>query len=166
MSVHGPVTSLLYIQQCECLLCMLGQVSSCNDELAVQEDMETPGGEGSAQLKMQQGNTLKSLSRTFKPAGLSKPGKSDTQKPTAPLKATKPDLAKPTGVSKQGKPPEKVPKLFTRFMCRLVCHNISFCMLNPEPFGVVKTGKTTLILNDDILCKDIIRNMPSFCKCR
>ena len=111
MSVHGLVTSLLYIPQCECLLCMLGQVSSCNDELAVQEDMETPGGEGGATLRMQQGNTLKSLSRTFKPAGLSKPGKSDTQKPTAASKATKPDATKPAGVSKQGKPPEKVRKL-------------------------------------------------------
>ena len=89
---------------------MLGQVSSCNDELAVQEDMETPGGEGSAQLKMQQGNTLKSLSRTFKPAGLSKPGKNDTQKPAAASKATKPDATKSAGVSKQGKPPEKVRK--------------------------------------------------------
>ena len=78
MSAHGPVTSLLYIQQCECLLWLLGRVSSCNDELAVQVDMETPGGEGSAGLRMQQGNMLKSLSRTFKPAGLSKPGKSDT----------------------------------------------------------------------------------------
>ena len=68
--------------------------------------METPGGEGSAGLRMQQGNLLKSLSRTFKPAG-----KSDTQKPTAALKATKPDATKPAMVSKQGKPPEKVIKL-------------------------------------------------------
>jgi hypothetical protein len=111
MRVHGPVTSLLYIPQCECLLCMLGQVSSCNDELAVQEDIETPGVKGSAMPRMQQGNMLKSLSRTCKPAGLSKPGKSDTQKPTAASKAIKPDATKPAGVSKQGKPPEKVRKL-------------------------------------------------------
>lgn len=86
-------------------------MSSCNDELAVQEDMETPGGEGSAGRKMQPGNMLKSLSMTPKAAGLSKPGKSDTQKPTGASKATKPDATKPAGVSKQGKPPEKVRKL-------------------------------------------------------
>ena len=86
-------------------------MSSCNDELAMQEDIETPGGEGSAGLRMQQGNMLKSLSRTFKHAGLSKPGKSDTQKLAAASKATKPDATKPAGVSKQGKPPEKVRKL-------------------------------------------------------
>ena len=59
---------------------------------------------------MQQGNMLKSLSRTFKPAGFSKPGKSNTQKPAAASKATKPDATKPTGVSKQGKLSEKVRK--------------------------------------------------------
>ena len=41
---------------------------SCNDELAVHEDMETPGGEESAGRRMQPGNMLKSLSRTPKPA--------------------------------------------------------------------------------------------------
>ena len=54
--------------------------------------METPGGEGSAKTTMQPGNTLKSLSRTPRPAGLPKPGKSDTQKTTAAPKASKHDV--------------------------------------------------------------------------
>ena len=73
--------------------------------------METPGGEGNAGRRLQPGNMLKSLSRTPKPAGLPKPGRSDTQKPTAASKASKPDATKPAGVLKQGKPPEKVRKL-------------------------------------------------------
>jgi hypothetical protein len=73
--------------------------------------METPGGEGSAGRRMQPGNLLKSLSRTPKPAGLPKPGKSDTQKTTATSKATKPDATKPAGVLKHAKPPEKVQEL-------------------------------------------------------
>ena len=38
--------------------------------------------------------------------------------------------------------------------------------LNPKPFGVVKMRKTTLFIDDDRLCIDIIHNMLSFCKCR
>jgi hypothetical protein len=54
---------------------------------------------------------LKSLSRTPKPAGLPKPGKSDTQKTTAASKAVKPDATKPAGMLKQTKAPKKVRKL-------------------------------------------------------
>ena len=86
-------------------------MASCKDELAVQEDMETPGGEGSAKTRMQTGNMLKSLARTPKPVGLPKPGKSDTQKTTAAPKAVKSDATKPAGVLKQTKPPVQVRQL-------------------------------------------------------
>ena len=86
-------------------------MSSCNDEFAVQEDMETPGGEESAGRRMPPSNMLKSLLRTPKPAGLLKPGKNDTQNTTAASKATKPDATKPAGVLKHSKPPEKVQEL-------------------------------------------------------
>ncbi len=73
--------------------------------------METTGGEGSVKTTMQPGNTLKSLSRTPRPVGLPKPGKSDTQKTTAAPKASKHDATKPTGVLKQTKPPVQVRQL-------------------------------------------------------
>jgi hypothetical protein len=73
--------------------------------------METPGGEGSAGRRSQTGNMLKSMSRTPKPAGLPKPGKSDAQKTTNTSKVAKPDATKPAGVLKLSKPPEKVQSL-------------------------------------------------------
>ena len=69
----------------------------------MQEALETPGGSAGYERRM-----TKVLAKTPKPAGLSKPGKTDTPKPPGTSKASKPDATKQAGLSKPVKAVEKV----------------------------------------------------------
>ena len=86
-------------------------ISSSSDELEVQEVVDTPGGSATSVRRITKpDNITKAPSKTPKPAGLSKPGKTDTPKPTGPSKPTKPDSTKQAGLSKPGSAAEKVGK--------------------------------------------------------
>lgn len=83
-----------------------------SDELEVQEALETAGGTtGYVRRISKPANTTKAPSKTPKPAGLSKPGKTNTPKPTGPSKPSKGDATKEGSLSKSGKVVEKVGKM-------------------------------------------------------
>jgi len=97
------------------LLTIVHTVANCkiSDELeTVQKPFWTPGRYAAATVRRstKPGNIPKPLPKTPKPAGLSKPGKTDTSKPTGPSKLTKTDATKQAGLSKLKKPVEKVGK--------------------------------------------------------
>jgi hypothetical protein len=86
-------------------------ISSSSDELEVQEVVDTPGGSAATVKRSTKPDSItKAPAKSPKPAGLSKPGKSDTTKPTGASKTTKPDSTKQASLSKPGSAAEKVGK--------------------------------------------------------
>lgn len=73
--------------------------------MEVQESIETPGGSKEIVRRSTKSSIIRNVP---KPAGLSKPGKTETPKPTVPSKPSKVDATKQVAQSKSGKPVEKV----------------------------------------------------------